>query len=43
MQAQQEFFLKTGSLTYTDLIDLTTIIDTAYADKAVARLGRYGG
>jgi NitT/TauT family transport system substrate-binding protein len=39
MQAQQEFFLKTGSLTFTDLIDLTTIIDTSFADKAVGRLG----
>jgi NitT/TauT family transport system substrate-binding protein len=41
MQAQQEFFLKTGSLTYTDLIDLTTIIDPSFAEKAVARLGEY--
>jgi NitT/TauT family transport system substrate-binding protein len=40
MRAQQEFFLKTGSLTYTDLIDLTTIIDTSFADRAVTRLGR---
>jgi NitT/TauT family transport system substrate-binding protein len=39
MQAQQAFFLKTGTLTYTDLIDLTTIIDPSFADKAVARLG----
>jgi NitT/TauT family transport system substrate-binding protein len=39
MQAQQQFFLQTGSLTYTDLIDLTTIIDTSFAEKAVAALG----
>lgn len=39
MQAQQRFFMQNGSLTYTDLIDLTTIIDTSVAEKAVARLG----
>lgn len=41
MQAQQEFFLKTGTLTYTDLIDLRTIIDPSFAEKAVARLGPF--
>ena len=40
MKAQQEFFLKGGSLNYTELIDLTSIIDTSYADKAVARIGK---
>lgn len=40
MQAQQRYFLGSGSLTYTDLLDLNTIVDPGYAERAVQMIGR---
>ena len=39
MRAQQAFFMETGSLTYSDPIDLTTIVDTSYAEAATRQIG----
>ncbi len=39
MRAQQQYFLTTGALTYSTPIDLTTIVDTGYAERAVRLLG----
>lgn len=40
MQAQQEYFLSSGSLTYTSPLDLNTLIDTGYADRAIGIVGK---
>lgn len=40
MQAQQTYFLGTGSLTYTDPLDLNTIIDNTYVEGALKIIGR---
>jgi ABC-type nitrate/sulfonate/bicarbonate transport system substrate-binding protein len=40
MRAQQTYFLGSGSLTYTDPIDLNTIIDNTYVEGALKIIGR---
>ncbi len=40
MKAQQEYFLSSGSLTYTDLIDLNTIVDNSYVEGALKIIGK---
>jgi NitT/TauT family transport system substrate-binding protein len=40
MQAQQRYFLASGALTYTDLLDLGTIVDPGHAERAVGMIGR---
>jgi NitT/TauT family transport system substrate-binding protein len=40
MKAQQEYFLSSGSLTYTDPLDLATIVDTSYVEGALKIIGR---
>ena len=40
MKAQQDYFLTTGSLTYKSELDLNNLIDTGFADRAVALIGK---
>lgn len=40
MKAQQEYFLTSGSLTYNTALDLNNLIDTGFADRAVAIIGK---
>lgn len=40
MRAQQEYFLSSGALTYTDPVDLATIIDTTYVEGALKIIGK---
>ncbi|HEY8602533.1 MAG TPA: ABC transporter substrate-binding protein [Thermomicrobiales bacterium] len=40
MRAQQEYFLTSGSLTYNTALDLNNLIDTGFADRAVAIIGK---
>lgn len=40
MQAQQEYFLASGALTYDAPLDLNTLVDTSHAERAVAIIGR---
>ncbi len=39
LEAQQKFFKEQGRLTYDQLIDLTTVVNTTYAKEAVKVLG----
>src|SRR5205823_488377 len=39
LQEQQEYFLSTGA--QTSRLDFTQVVDTSYAEKAVAKLGPY--
>lgn len=40
MAAQQTYFLSSGALTYTTPLDLNTFIDTSFAARAVALIGK---
>lgn len=40
MRAQQEYFLTSGSLTYSSELDLNGLIDTGFAERAVAIIGK---
>ncbi len=39
LQTLQQFFMDQGELSYTEPLDLSTLINTSYADKAVESLG----
>ena len=40
MRAQQDYFLTSGSLTYTSALDLNNLIATGFAERAVAIIGK---
>ena len=40
MKAQQEYFLGSGALTYTEPIDLSTIVDNSFVEGALKIIGK---
>lgn len=41
LQRQQAFYIKQGATTYKDPIDVKTMVDTSFAERAVQKLGEY--